>query len=173
VPAEHERSKTLAGNHTAAEYLYLIRYLLPHEPQGSAAVNRQMALVYGGRADSSSLEGRIFLKLADREAVLTQIREALEDSSARPNWHMLMAFADHFEDRDLTLALLRKQVVDPPWPTPFSAGYALWFPFKTGLRADARFKTLVRDIGLVDFWRRSGNWGDFCQPVGNEDFKCH
>jgi TolB-like protein len=173
VPAEHERSRTLDGDHSGAEYLYLLRYLLPHEPEGSAAVNRQLALVLGDNANSSTLLGRIFLKLADREAVLGQIRATLNDPSPRANWHMLMAFADHFGDRDLAIALLRKQVVDPPWTTPFQAGYALWFPFKTGLRADVRFKALVREIGLVDFWRRSGNWGDFCQPVGKEDFQCH
>ena len=173
VPAEHERSKTLAGDHSGAEYLYLIRYLLPHETAGSTAVTRQMATILGGNADYSTLQGRIFLKLADREAVLAEIRAALGNSSARADWHLLMAFADHFGDRDLAFALLRKQVVDPTWPTPFRAGYALWFPFKTGLRADVRFKALVRDIGLVDFWRKSGNWGDFCQPMGHEDFVCH
>jgi TolB-like protein len=173
VPAEHERSKTLAGDHSGAEYFYLVRYLLPHEPAGSAALKHQLTMMMGGNADSSSLQGRIFLKVADPEAVLAEIRTALSDSSTRADWHMLMAFADHFGDRDLTFALLRKQVVDPAWHTPFWAGYALWFPFKTGLRADARFKALVRDIGLVDFWRKSGNWGDFCQPMGNEDFECH
>ncbi len=42
-----------------------------------------------------------------------------------------------------------------------------------GLRADPRFKEIVRDVGLVDYWRASGNWGDYCKPVGNDDFECH
>lgn len=41
-----------------------------------------------------------------------------------------------------------------------------------GLRADSRFKDILRDLGLVDYWRSTGNWGDFCKPVGAEDFEC-
>ncbi|MEO6080496.1 MAG: hypothetical protein ABIQ86_12040 [Steroidobacteraceae bacterium] len=41
------------------------------------------------------------------------------------------------------------------------------------MRTDPRFKEIVRDVGLVDYWRTSGNWGDFCKPVGTADFECH
>jgi hypothetical protein len=34
------------------------------------------------------------------------------------------------------------------------------------------FKDLVRDLGLVDYWRTSGKWSDFCHPVGEDDFEC-
>ena len=34
------------------------------------------------------------------------------------------------------------------------------------------FKDLARKLGLVDYWRKSGTWGDFCRPVGDEDFEC-
>lgn len=34
------------------------------------------------------------------------------------------------------------------------------------------FKDLVREVGLVDYRRSSGNWGDFCYPVSNDDFEC-
>jgi hypothetical protein len=30
----------------------------------------------------------------------------------------------------------------------------------------------LREIGFVDMWRKSGDWGDFCRPVGVEDFEC-
>jgi hypothetical protein len=33
------------------------------------------------------------------------------------------------------------------------------------------FKDLVRDMGLVDYWRKYG-WSDFCGPVGDDDFAC-
>jgi hypothetical protein len=29
----------------------------------------------------------------------------------------------------------------------------------------------LRDLGLVDYWRTSGNWGEFARPVGTEDFE--
>ena len=31
----------------------------------------------------------------------------------------------------------------------------------------------LREVGLVDYYRASGNWGDFCKPVGEDDFECH
>jgi len=37
--------------------------------------------------------------------------------------------------------------------------------YATPLRTDARFKQMLRDLGLASYYRSSGNWGDFCQPV--------
>jgi hypothetical protein len=31
---------------------------------------------------------------------------------------------------------------------------------------------MLRDIGLVQYWRATGNWGDFCRAVGAADFEC-
>ena len=31
----------------------------------------------------------------------------------------------------------------------------------------------MREAGLADYWRQSGNWADFCGPVGEDDFECH
>jgi len=44
---------------------------------------------------------------------------------------------------------------------------------RSGARADPRFKALMREGGLADFWRKSGKWPDFCGPVGEDDFECH
>jgi len=39
------------------------------------------------------------------------------------------------------------------------------------LRRSPRFKQMVTNMGLPDFWREHG-WPDLCQPVGDSDFKC-
>jgi len=39
------------------------------------------------------------------------------------------------------------------------------------VRNTERFKTLVRNAGMVDYWRARG-WPDFCKPVGANDFAC-
>jgi hypothetical protein len=45
-----------------------------------------------------------------------------------------------------------------------------------GSLAEARktetFKTFVRDVGFVEMWRKSGDWGDFCRPLADDDFEC-
>jgi hypothetical protein len=30
----------------------------------------------------------------------------------------------------------------------------------------------VRELGLADYWRASGNWSDFARPLGTDDFEC-
>jgi hypothetical protein len=39
------------------------------------------------------------------------------------------------------------------------------------VRQDPRFKDLLGDIGVVDYWRESDNWGDFARPLGDDDFE--
>ena len=47
----------------------------------------------------------------------------------------------------------------------------LWSPLMKGARQQADFKKLVRDLGLVDYWREFG-WPELCHPVGDDDFEC-
>ena len=49
---------------------------------------------------------------------------------------------------------------------------SLWFPLLREARRDPRFKAIVRDLGFVDFWRKTGRWSDFCRAVGDDDFEC-
>jgi TolB-like protein len=49
---------------------------------------------------------------------------------------------------------------------------ALWRPVMRDVRGLPGFKDLVRDWGLVDYWKVHG-WGDHCKPVGTDDFECH
>jgi hypothetical protein len=46
-----------------------------------------------------------------------------------------------------------------------------WSPLLHDLRRTERFKTLMRDFGLVDYWRARG-WPDLCVAQGETDFAC-
>jgi hypothetical protein len=49
--------------------------------------------------------------------------------------------------------------------------YLIWDPVYGPLHKTERFKTLMRDAGLVDYWRQKG-WPDLCHPTAGEDFEC-
>jgi hypothetical protein len=48
---------------------------------------------------------------------------------------------------------------------------SVWVPGESAIRKTERFKALMREFGLVDYWRERG-WPDLCQPVGAGDFVC-
>jgi hypothetical protein len=57
-------------------------------------------------------------------------------------------------------------------PADPSMAFVLWRQILKDTRRLRGFKDLVRDLGLADYWRASGNWGEFCRPLGKDDFEC-
>jgi TolB-like protein len=53
---------------------------------------------------------------------------------------------------------------------PISATW-FWHPSYAVIRRTDRFKAVVRDLGLVDYWRARG-WPAQCHPTGDSDFAC-
>lgn len=49
--------------------------------------------------------------------------------------------------------------------------YLLFRPGLAGLRKDPRFMAIAKRIGLVEYWRGSGDWPDFCARPGI-DYDC-
>ena len=49
---------------------------------------------------------------------------------------------------------------------------AIWHPIHRDIWKLPAFKTWIRNKGIYDYWRKSGNWGDNCKPVGEDDFVC-
>jgi hypothetical protein len=103
------------------------------------------------------------------EAARAAIRQAFDDPANQNASSLtgIFLYADLCGDKDLALAALRRAFVDLN-KINFEG---LWWPFVTDLRTDPRFKDIVREIGLVDYWRVSGNWGDFARPLGRDDFE--
>ena len=48
----------------------------------------------------------------------------------------------------------------------------VWHPAAAPIRKTERFKALIRNAGLVDYWRARG-WPDLCRPIGADDFVCN
>lgn len=49
----------------------------------------------------------------------------------------------------------------------------LWHPAMAEARKSDAFEKLVTDLGLVQVWRESGDWGDYCRPVSATEISCH
>lgn len=48
----------------------------------------------------------------------------------------------------------------------------LWYPAMANARGTDEFERLVADLGLVRYWRSSGEWPDFCRPVSATEITC-
>jgi tetratricopeptide (TPR) repeat protein len=97
--------------------------------------------------------------LDDREAALAWLRDAYRQSEDHD--FMIPPWAAWHSDGDLALDAMQRHPV--PW--------AMWGNEMKEVRRMPRFKDLVRQVGLEEYFREYG-WNDFCRPVGAEDFEC-
>ena len=74
----------------------------------------------------------------------------------------LAFWAAYYREPELSLEL---------WSRGMRFADGLWQPVMRDVRKLPGFKDVVRELGLVDYWR-AYSWSDFCHPVGNEDFSC-
>jgi TolB-like protein len=118
--------------------------------------------------DAASVHNRnqaALLAMQDTEAA----KEGLAQLAANPNTPAqlrgaLSVTATFIGDYDLAFELLSENTTFSPF-----------HPWFEKLRTLPQFKDLLRERGVVDYWRATGNWGDYCQPIaGTEsDFECH
>ena len=47
----------------------------------------------------------------------------------------------------------------------------LWHPTYARIRKTERFKTFLRDVGLIEYWKQRV-WPEFCHPTSANDFAC-
>ena len=113
------------------------------------------------------------LLVDDPQGALRRLRAQVAESGfsgdvvARGN---VIQSAAYLGDKELAL----KALVDF-FDQKFSfeaVAFVFWRPVIQNLRGEPEFKAQIRKIGLVDYWRSSGNWGDFCKPLGKDDFAC-
>ena len=61
-------------------------------------------------------------------------------------------------------------VIHPQRTTWANEIWYFWDAAAAPLRRDPRFKSVLKEAGLVDYWRNN-TWSDYCQPRG-DDFYC-
>ena len=163
--AEYQRSQTLDGDHGQADIVALLRRLA--RPDGDPQELRELfQRLFPVHELQPQWERDFGAAIPDRGEMLAVLRKAAEAGGA-----IAPQFADALGDRDLALSALRSGLE----LSRGKSGGAWWQPWllvHSGARADPRFKQLMREGGLADFWRQSGKWPDFCKPVGRDDFEC-
>lgn len=102
-------------------------------------------------------------------AAIAELRRMHQDPAFDdPLTHMVIPiYASYFGDHDLAL-----EAYQAGSKSGLFSPLLMWRPIHKEMRRFPGFKDLVRDLGLVDYWRASGNWGDFCRPISDDDFEC-
>jgi hypothetical protein len=165
---EYKRSLGLEGSHQRAYFRQLLA-LLSRKDADPKEVQAQFRLVMGDNNVSAPFLRTLAGKISDKDAARAVLREAFEDPANRDAAHTMVIYqlADVLDDRDLALAaigvVIRTYHLDP----------VVWVTSRSGIRSTPQFKALLREMGVADYFRTSGNWGDFCKPLGAEDFECH
>ena len=90
-----------------------------------------------------------------------------EDKMWPDKYHDIALLAAYFGDPEYALEVFSHEL---PYTT-IRFG-ALWYPVMSGMRRLPRFKEVVTEVNLVEYWRAYG-WADYCRPLGDEDFACN
>jgi TolB-like protein/tetratricopeptide (TPR) repeat protein len=83
---------------------------------------------------------------------------------------MVTSWLAWFGDYGTALDSMRTDFQRPGYR--YAALWWIWDPGLSGVRKQPGFKQLMRDTGLVDYWRKYG-WSDYCKPTTGDDFECH
>lgn len=78
------------------------------------------------------------------------------------------AWAGYFGDPQLALQAVREL------PSLYGNAFNLivWRPVQSDMRLLSGFRQLMKEWGLVDFGRATGNWGEHCRLCGGDDLYC-
>ncbi len=167
---EYQRSRDFEGAHSMPDFIAFLRALRLEPPDRAAlkaAYGRFRSNLNASR--QGSFLGEMGPLLDDPAALRALIRKVVEER--QPRFDEAYNIADALDEPEVALASLRDFLqLAATWKFP--KYWELWVMPYSNVRTLPGFKTLLREAGIVDYWRKTGNWGDFCKPVGAEDFEC-
>lgn len=168
--SEYERSKDIPGDRGFVEMCHLMRMKARATKEQIDEQYRRF-LISRGPEMRISLFDELTEVLQDREQAIALVRAAIDNPKWQdPTRQIWFAFLAGFYDAtdDCIKALRRAFVEKNPI---LGIRIYLWMPVLRPAHLDPRFKDILRDMKLVEYWQKTGKWGDFVRPVGDGDFE--
>jgi TolB-like protein len=167
--AEYERAEALIGNESFRQlFIAVLAMEMGDRALLTEAVDKASS---AGEAPAiTRLLNSTMVSLLDApQAARSELRRlsTQQDFELRVLRAGMAVWASYFGDHELALEIYREL---------YESGdlnvFVIWRPIEKNTRRLPGFKELLRNIGLLDYWRNSGNWGQFCRPAGQADFEC-
>jgi hypothetical protein len=168
---EYDRIQGLNGDHWLAEEAMLAYLMHRGAPRAEIADRLERAcaaLAAGAPPPTYCVVGTNAIRSPEHAA--QSLRELLASMrvTSPGDAESVALWASYLGERDVALESL--EVLSTVKST--SVLQHMWYPVLGDARKDPRFKEIVRKIGFVDLWRKTGRWADFCRPRGDDDFEC-
>jgi adenylate cyclase len=150
--------------------------VLALEENNRALIDEYMALLATAElrdntsiSDTRDIDQVMHALLDTPEEAGAELRLLLTDPAYNDPFNRLgiAVWASYFGEFELALQSCRESIGSNP-----NGIWQIWRPIHKGMRRLPEFKDFVREMGLVDYWRTSGKWCDFCHPIGDDDFVC-
>jgi TolB-like protein len=166
---EFRRGEGLIGNE---QFLSSVTLVCAMEQNDRALMEQSLDKMLEGEPflpDDESITRSMRTRLDSPEEARKELRrfDVDPDYDTPIGRTVITVWAAYFGDYELAL----KQFQDVSQDRAVAI-FLVWRPIQKGMRLLPAFKDLLRDFKLVDYWQSTGNWGDFCRPVGDGDFEC-
>ena len=171
-----KRSRELSNQ---PAFINVSLFVIALEENNRALIDEYAPLAVAGEGEINPNTNRpgsrnlnqVMLPLLDKpETARAELRKFLSDPAyTAPVSRLVIAiWASYFGEHELALQIYQEASKSRAFPS-----ITIWRPIHQPMRRLPGFRDLVTKLGLVDYWRTTGDWGEFCRPAGEADFECN
>ncbi len=167
--AEEDRGMKIGGYQVPLRNLAVVTALATRNRQ---LIEQRLSQAVDAETDAEGLNAAMKARLDKPAGALTELRRRASTSTSPGGLSTIAIWMAWFGDPAGALDIYRGHADLFRSTRRNAMTFDIWGPVMRDMRKLPGFKDLVREMGLVDYWRTYG-WGDLCKPVGKDDFECH